>query len=99
MSAKKNFTIEELEKIYAEKRAESDAIEKQLEEMKKEEVDRKKAELKLQKEKRMEEIEAAQKHLNELYKAYIADYGYIKVETKTDDYDWWPSFWRRNFWF
>ena len=96
---KKKFTIEELEKLYNEHKTETDALGKQLEEMKKEEADRKKAELELQKEKRMKEIEAAQKHLNELYKAYIEDYGYLKIETKTDDYDWFPSFWKHNFWF
>lgn len=99
MSTKKNFTIEELEATYNEKKNEVDALKEKIDTMKKEEADRKKAELELQKEKRMEEIEAAQKHLNELYKAYIADYGYLKIETKSDDYDWFPSFWKHNFWF
>lgn len=99
MSTKKNFTIEELEETYEAKMAEASAIKERLEEMKKEEIDRKAAELELQKEARMEEIEAVQTHLNDLYKAYVEDYGYIKIETKADDYDWWPSFWRRNFWF
>ena len=99
MSTKKKFTIEELEAQYNERKTEMDAIKEKIDEMKKEEADRKKAELELQKEIRMEEIEVAQKHLQELYKAYIEDYGYIAVESKTDDYDWFPSFWKRNFWF
>ena len=99
MSTKKNFTIEELEATYNERKTEIDALKEKIDTMKKEEADRKKAELELQKEKRMEEIEAATAHLNELYKSYIEDYGYLKIETKTDDYDWWPSFWKRHFWF
>lgn len=99
MANKKDFTIEELEKLYNKHKTETDALSKKLEEMKKEEADRKKAELELQKEKRTEEIKAAEKHLNELYKSYIADYGYLKIEHKADDYDWFPSFWKHNFWF
>lgn len=99
MSTKKNFTIEELEAAYNERQTEADALKEQIDQMKKEEEKKRKAVLELQQEKRMEEIETVQKHLNELYKAYIADYGYLKIETKTDDYDWWPSFWRHNFWF
>ena len=99
MSTKKNFTIEELEKARNDAKANYESLQKEFEKMQKEEEDKKKAKLALEKEKRMEEIEAAQKHLNDLYKAYIEDYGYLKIETNTDDYDWWPSFWRRNFWF
>lgn len=99
MPTKKTLTIEELTKAREEAKNNFDILDKQLEEMKKEEADRKAAELALQKEERMAEIEAVQKHLQELYKAYIADYGYIKVETEADNCDWWPLFWKHNFWF
>ena len=99
MSTKKNLTIEELEKACEEAKANFNELHDQLKHMKKEEADRKEAELALQKEKRMEEIDAAIEHLKKLYKAYIEDYGYLKIETKTDDYDWFPSFQKYGFWF
>lgn len=99
MSTKKNFTIEELERARNDAKANYEALQKEFEKMQKEEEDKKKAKLAEEKEKRMEEIEVARKHLNDLYKAYIEDYGYLKIETKADDYDWWPSFWKHNFWF
>lgn len=99
MANKKDFTIEELKKMYENSLKESNTLGEMLRHKEKEEIDRKKAELELQKEKRMEEITAAEKHLNELYKSYIEDYGYLKIEHKTDDYDWFPSFWKHNFWF
>ena len=99
MSAEKNLTIEELEKAYNEAKVVYEDLQRAFDKKQKEEDEKKKAKLELEKEKRMEEIEVAQKHLNDLYKAYIEDYGYLKIETKADDYDWWPSFWRHNFWF
>ena len=99
MSTKKNFTIEELEAAYNERQTEAEALKEQINQMKKEAEEKKMAELELQKEERRKEIEVASKHLNELCKAYVEDYGYLKIETKTNDYDWFPSFWKHPFWF
>ena len=99
MANKKDFTLEELKKMYEDSLKESNTLGEMLRQKEREETDRKKAELELQKEKRMEEITAAENHLNELYKSYIEDYGYLKIEHKADDYDWFPSFWKRTFWF
>ena len=96
---KREYSIEELEKMHAEAKANADAIGKQLEQKKKHEEEIKKAELEIQQGKRLEEIKCAEKHLNDLCKSYIEDYGYLKVEHKADDYDWFPSFWKYNFWF
>lgn len=99
MATKKELTLEELRKACEEAKDNFNILNDQLKAREKEETERKKAELALQQESRMEEIKAAENHLNELYKSYIADYGYLKIEHKADEYDWFPSFWRRNFWF
>lgn len=99
MSNNKDYNIEELTKKHKEAQAIADVYNKQLEEAKQYEENKKKEELELQKKKRTEEIEVATKRLKELYKAYIEDYGYLKIETKVDDYDWFPLFWKHNFWF
>ena len=99
MSNKKNYTIEELTKAYEEAKRNFNTLHQQLEEMKREEADKKRIALEREKEKRMAEIDEAVAHLKNLYNAYIEDYGYIEMTTKTDGYDWWPSFWRSNFWF
>jgi hypothetical protein len=95
----KKTNIQELEKQCLEAEENFKALNNLLTKAKKEEEEAKKAELERQKDKRLKEIKDVEKHLNELYKSYIEDYGYLKIETKTDDYDWFPSFWKHNFWF
>lgn len=99
MSTKKALTIEELTKACEEAKANFDTLSEQLKAAKQEEEDRKKAELAHQQEKRHKEIEDVSKHLNELCKAYVEDYGHLKLESNSEDYDWFPSFWKHNFWF
>lgn len=95
----KKINTEELKKAYEEAKANFETLGEQLKAAQKEEEDRRKAELALQQETRHKEIEAASKHLNELCRAYVEDYGHLKLESKSEDYDWFPSFWRHNFWF
>jgi hypothetical protein len=97
MSKKNN--IEELTKAYDEAKANFEALNEQLKIAKQEEEDRKKAELALQQEKRYKEIEDLSKLFNKLCSDYVKDYGHLELESSSDDYDWFPSFWRRNFWF
>jgi uncharacterized FlaG/YvyC family protein len=93
------MTIEDLEKQCLEAEKNYQDLYELLAQAKKKEEEAKREKLEHQKEQRLEEIKAVSKHLNELYKSYIEDYGYIKMEYKTDDYDWFPSFWKHNFWF
>lgn len=98
MANKKDFTIEELEKYYQERKAETDDLKKMIEEMKKEEADRKKAQLELEKDNRKKEVDDAFQKYSELLKAYIKDYGSYKVVTSDEDLDWFPNkFWRSFF--
>lgn len=99
MSTKKNFTIEELEEAYKESMEKAGELKERLEQMKRDAEEKKKAELALQQEQRLQEIKEVSKHLNELYKSYIEDYGYLRIDSRADDYDWFPSFWKYNFWF
>lgn len=66
---KKELTIEELEAQYK-------ALGEQIAKKKKDEEDKRKAKLALEKEARTREIEEAEKHYRELVKAYQKDYGY-----------------------
>ena len=66
---KKELTIEELKAQY-------EALGEQIAKRQKEEEDRKKAKLALEKEARAKEIEETAQHYCELVKAYQKDYGY-----------------------
>lgn len=96
--AKRELTLEELEKQYTELTEKRNAIKEQFDRKLKEEEDRKKAQLAIEKEKRKKEIEEAEDNYRRLLKAYIADYGSYSTITSTSDSDWYPnSFWRSFF--
>ena len=82
-------TLDQLEaELEAAKKQYEDA-QKSVTKKKAEEADRKKAELALVKEKRRMEIEDTEKKLNELYAAYLKDYGSIewRMSNSADDDD------------
>ena len=99
MENKKDFTIEELEKQCEEAKKNFETLNEQLKTAKREEEEKKKAELALQQENRYNEIKDVGKHFNELCKTYVEDYGHLTFESSSENYDWFPSFWKRNFWF
>jgi Skp family chaperone for outer membrane proteins len=84
---KKELTIEELEAKYKKISEEYKNIKEQLDEKIKEEKDRKKAELALEKKSRHKEIEEAAKHYCELVKAYQKDYGRYYYCAASNTYD------------
>jgi hypothetical protein len=83
----KKFTTEQLEEQCEEARKAFVRLKEQLEEQKKEEEDRKKAELALVKETRKKEVEDAAKKYRTLLRDYIEDYGYFSFTTDTTDSD------------
>ena len=96
MANKKDFTIEELKKMYEDSLKESNALGEMLRQKEKDEEDRKKAQLALEKENRKKEVDEAFENYTKLLKAYIKDYG--SYHTTSDDCDmifpgrFWPSF-------
>ena len=72
---KKEMTIEELEKLYAEMEEKYKDLGKKLSQKKQEEENRKKAQLVAEKDARYKEIEEVYEHLTQLIKDYIKDYG------------------------
>ena len=72
---KREMTIEELAEQYKKISEQAYVLENQLKKKKQEEEDRKKAQLALEKDARYKEIEEVQKHLDNLIKDYVKDYG------------------------
>lgn len=72
---KKEMTIEELEKLYAEMEEKYKDLGKKLSQKKQEEENRKKAQLVAEKDARYKEIEEVYEHLTQLIKDYTKDYG------------------------
>ena len=72
---KRPQTIEELETKYAKMMAECERVHQNIEQMKKEEADRKRVQLALEKEQRKRTIEEKEKELTNLIHEYIKDYG------------------------
>ncbi len=98
MTPKKEFTIEELKKMYEDALKESNTLGEMLKQKEKDEEDRKKAQLALEKDNRKKEVDEAFEKYNNLRKAYIKDYGAYTTTISTDDYNWFPSsFWRSFF--
>ena len=75
MANKKDFTIEELKKMYEDATKECETIGEMLKQKEKDEEDKKKAQLTLEKENRKKELNEAREHYNTLLEAYIKDYG------------------------
>lgn len=84
-NAKREMTLEELEKEYAKATEEYYNLEKQLKQKQQEEKDRRTAQLAVDKEKRKKEVEEAYNHYSKLVKAYIKDYGSISITDTLDD--------------
>ncbi len=75
MDAKKEMTIEELEKEYAELSKEKHLIEEELKKKKQEEENRRVAQLAIDKEKRKKEVDEAFENYMTLIDKYLRDYG------------------------
>lgn len=85
--AKREMTLEELEVEYAKKMAKCETMRLQIEKKKKEEDDRKKAQLGLEKEKRKKVIEEKEKELIGLVRDYIKDYGAYGINHTDENND------------
>ena len=72
---KRQLTIEEPETKYAKMMADCERVHQNIEQMKKDEADRKKAQLALEKEQRKRTIDEKEKELTSLIHEYINDYG------------------------
>jgi hypothetical protein len=82
---KREMTLEELEAEYAKKMAKCENMRLQIEQKKREEDDRKKAQLALDKEKRKNIIDEKEKELAGLIREYIKDYGSFNTHYYSDD--------------
>ena len=94
MANKKDFTIEELKKMYEDSLKESNTLGEMLKQKEQEEEDRKRAQLALEKENRKKEVDEALEKYSKLVKAYIEDYGTYHQTSKCE---WYPSLHWRNF--
>ena len=72
---KREMTLEELQKQCEEAKKNFEALNEQLNKVKKEEEERKRAKLEADKDSRYKEIEEVSDHLNNLIKNYVNDYG------------------------
>ena len=86
MANKKDLTIEELKQACDEARDNFKTLNDQLNKAIKEEEDRKKAELALEKETRRKEVDEARDKYFTLVKEYIKDYGSYTTVSRTQDY-------------
>lgn len=80
-------TLDQLEAELETAKKQYEDAQKSVTKKKAEEADRKKAELALVKEKRRMEIEDTEKKLNELYTAYLKDYGSIEWRMSNSEDD------------
>ena len=95
MASKKDFTVEELRKMYENSLKESNTLGEMLRQKEKDEEDRKKAQLALEKDKRKKKVDDAYEKYYKLVQAYIEDYGQYEYKTNAS---WFPnSFWRSFF--
>ena len=97
MENKKAITVEELKKQYEEAKQNCETLGEQLKIAQKEEEDRKKAQLALEKENRKKEVDNAFKNYVELLKKYIEDYGSYCTSTSDDNEGWWTNSFFRGF--
>ena len=81
---KRQLTIEELETKYAKMMAECERVHQNIEQMKQDEADRKKALLALEKEQRTKAIEEKEEELVNMIREYIKDYGAYKTNHDND---------------
>ena len=94
MASKKDFTLEELKKMYNDSLKESRTIGEMLRQKENEEEERKQAQLALDKETRKKEVDKAFENYNTLLKAYVEDYGEYAVKSDTSSFSkaFWPIF-------
>lgn len=83
---KNDMTIEEAEARCAELADKYEAACRYADELKRQRDEEKRTELKAQRAKRQEEIDAVRTHLVQLIKDFYQDYGYYYVTHKSDDY-------------
>ena len=83
---KREMTIEEAEAKCAELADKYEVACRYADELKRQRDEERRAELKLQRAKRQEEIDTVRAHLNQLMKDFYKDYGYYYVSTKSEDY-------------
>ena len=88
MASKKDFTLEELRKMYENALKESSSIGEMLKQKEKEEEERKRAQLALEKEARKKEVDEAFENYNKLLKEYVEDYGAYSSKV---DASWYPK--------
>ena len=96
MANKKELTVEELTKACTEAKESWEALCEQLNKVKQEEEDRKRAQLALEKESRKKAVDDAYEHYNKLLKDYIKDYGAYAMTLDPDD-GWFPNKFFRDF--
>ena len=85
--AKREMTLEELEAEYAKKIAKCETMRIQIEKKKKEEADKKKAQIAIDKENRKKIIEEKEKELIGLVRDYIKDYGAYGINHTDENND------------
>lgn len=85
MASKKDFTIEELKKMYEDSLKESNTLGEMLRQKEKEEEDRKKAELALNKETRKKELDDAIENARQLLQQWMKDYGSYGFSGNTNE--------------
>jgi hypothetical protein len=93
MSTKKEFTIEELEAQYKHAEENQKILKAQIEQKKKEERERKEAQLALEKNTRKKEVDEALAKFKELLNAYMHDYGVYSYVSSDDDNIFNSKFW------
>lgn len=94
MASKKDFTIEELKKLYEDSLKESNTLGEMLKQKEKEEEDKKKAQLASEKEARQKELDDAINNARELLQKWMKDYGAYGYSGNADRtlFDFlWPS--------
>lgn len=96
MANKKDLTVEELRKMYEDALKESNTLGEMLKQKEKDEADKKKAQLALEKETRRAEVDAAFNAYSELLNKYIEDYGSYITTAKNDEWMF-DKFWRSFF--
>lgn len=87
MSTKKDYTIEELESQYKLAEEKANAIRQQIEHKKKEEKERRYAQLALERDHRKNEVDEALETYKTLLKAYMRDYGSYVYASNDSTFD------------
>ena len=94
MSAKKDYTIEELEQQYAAIEEKRNALQQQIEQKKREEQELRDAQLAMEKEDRKKEVDDALENYKKLLRAYMRDYGMYSYSADDEIFDLFgPKFW------